>query len=188
MKRVALLFVIALLLCPFVFGQGARYDNFAWQTVYVQGSNVFTAAPNAIVNICSHPANAVPCTNYASTYTDIGLGTACSTATPLVLSGSSTCVATSDIYGSFGFWANPGAYDYTVTTTNGSFGPYYITLGVTSSAGSPTGVTPIAVTAGAVSIQNSTPANITSTLGTGVEIFTGSGSAAVQNDVMVGDT
>lgn len=190
MKRVTLLFVVVLLFCPFVFGQGARYDNFAWQTVYVQGSNVFIGIPNAIVSVCAHPANAVPCTNYATTYTDITLGTSCSTSTPLVLSGSNICVATADINGAFGFWVASGAYDYTVTTTKGSFGPYFVTAGVTSLENTVTGVAPIAVSGGgAVSIQNGalTPANITATYGTDIALFTASGTPATSGDIIEGD-
>src|ERR1035438_6209309 len=136
MKRFGLFLVIfvALLACPLALGQGARYDSFSWQTVYIQGSNVFTPTPFAIVNVCSYPANAVPCTNYATTYTDITLGTACASSVPLVLGGN-TCVATADVNGDIGFWAAAGNYDYTITTSKGSFGPYHVTLGVGGSSG-----------------------------------------------------
>jgi hypothetical protein len=57
----------------------------------------------------------------------------------------------------------------------------------TAVAAAPTGVAPIAVTAGAVSLQNSTPVNITASLGTDTEIFTASGSAATQYHLIFGD-
>ena len=105
--KIALLGIL-LLLCVAAFGQ----------------NNVVTV-PNATIAICQHPANAVPCTNYATTYTDSSLTVACPNNAQLTVS-SATCGATSDAYGNFGFWTPAGCYDYTIVTqANVAVGPYY---------------------------------------------------------------
>jgi hypothetical protein len=54
-------------------------------------------------------------------------------------------------------------------------------------ASNPTGISPIAVTAGAISLQNSAFANVTAALGTDTEYFTASGSAMVNGHSVEGD-
>lgn len=109
------------------FGQttASRYDNFVWAG---NNGNVSVIA-NAQVNFCSYPANAVPCTNYATAYTDVTAGTACN--------GSNGCAnpTTSDSGGNFGAWLLPGHYVYTITYRGTSYGPYDITPGGTGSGG-----------------------------------------------------
>lgn len=93
------------------------------------------AIPGAAVHVCNYPANATPCTNYATTYTDPTETTACPSSAPLVLASTSTCVATTDAQGNYGFWVAPGSsYAYTVTVGALNFGPYPLTPIVTSTA------------------------------------------------------
>jgi hypothetical protein len=97
--------------------------------------NVVVVQPGAQVTICSHPANAVPCTNKATTYTDDTLGTACPTSTQIVLDGTNTCVADTDSQGNWGVWVAAGQYDYTVTFAGASSGPFYVTAGGSGGGG-----------------------------------------------------
>ena len=91
--------------------------------------NVIQSMPSASINFCAAPANAVPCTNKVTTYTDSTLLTACATSTQVVLAGTTSCVAKSDTLGNWGVWAPPGQYTYTITNSQGkSFGPYSVTL------------------------------------------------------------
>lgn len=91
---------------------------------------VANIAPNLpILAVCAHPANQVPCTNYATTYNSAG--TACSNgAQDTPDPQPSNCQATGDAQGNIGFWARAGTYDYTVCIQNTTqcFGPYTITL------------------------------------------------------------
>jgi hypothetical protein len=103
------------------------------------------AIPGATIHVCGFPANAVPCTNYATAYTDATRTTACPSSAQVVLSGTSACVSTSDAQGNFGFWLNSGSYAYTFTLpyNNVSYGPFPITTGASGGgtgcgAGNPT--------------------------------------------------
>ena len=85
------------------------------------------------LSVCNSPANQVPCTNYATTYTSLGV--ACSNgAQDTPDPQPSSCQSTGDAQGNIGFWAPPGQYDYTVCIQNTvtCFGPYTVTLGGTS--------------------------------------------------------
>jgi hypothetical protein len=63
------------------------------------------------------------------------------------------------------------------------------TCATTTSGGALSAVAPLAITSGgAISLQNSTPANVTSALGTDTKVFTASGSAAANGDVIQGDS
>lgn len=128
-SKIALL----LLVSSFAFAQGGRYDNFTWSVgPAVPGTSLGTvvAIPGAKINVCESPANATPCTNYATTYTDTTLAVPCSNSTQVVLAGTSLCLANSDAYGNFGFYAAPGTYAYTVTYHGSSVGPYPIVIGI----------------------------------------------------------
>jgi hypothetical protein len=96
-----------------------------------------TIVPNAVVQVCNYPANAVPCTNLATTYTDATLGTACSTSTQITYAGSNTCVGATDVGGAWGVWLFPGQYEWTYTLSDGtSHGPYpAIVTGLVASTG-----------------------------------------------------
>ena len=121
------------------FGQGSRVgDDRPVQSVQTPGGPIFSV-PNATINICNNPANGVPCTNKANTYTDITLATQCPTSTQVVLAGTSNCVGTSDQYGNWGAWVPSGTYSYTITIPNGnSIGPFILT----ASSGSGSSILP----------------------------------------------
>jgi hypothetical protein len=112
------------------FGQGVRAGDQSpvTQLVTSVGTQFYAVQPGATISFCNAPANGVPCTNKATTYTDSTLGTPCPTSTQITLVGSTSCVANPDADGRWGVWAAPGQYEYTVTTSAGSFGPYPVTL------------------------------------------------------------
>lgn len=117
------------------FGQGIRLDATTVQEVLTTAipsiTNVLTVPASPQVAFCNFPANAVPCTNKATTFTNNTLGTPCSTSTQITPVGSTTCVASPDANGNFGFWAAAGQYAYTVTLPGGiNLGPYNVTLGI----------------------------------------------------------
>ena len=93
---------------------------------------------NPIINFCSAPANGVPCTNLATTYTDDTLGTACPSATQIVLDGTNRCVSTPDAQNNWGVWVAAGQYTYTISYDGMNFGPYFVTAGG-ASVGTPFG-------------------------------------------------
>jgi hypothetical protein len=101
---------------------------------------VANIAPNLpVLAVCNHPANQVPCTNYATTYTSGGVACpngAQDTPDPQ----PSACQGTGDAQGNIGFFAPAGEYDYTVCIQNSvsCFGPYTITLAL----GNGTGLSP----------------------------------------------
>ena len=111
------------------FGQGIRFgDQQPVQSVQTPGGPIYSV-PNATINFCNSPANGVPCTNKVTTYTDITLTTACPTSTQVVLSGTNSCVATTDQYGNWGVWISPGVYTFTVQVASGAaIGPYTVTI------------------------------------------------------------
>ena len=94
---------------------------------------VANVPPNSpILAVCHSPANQVPCTNYATTYT--GASAACPNGaqdTPDPSGSTSACQSTGDAQGNIAFWAPSGTYDYTVCIagTVSCFGPYTVTLG-----------------------------------------------------------
>ena len=132
MKILRLLFLLTLL--PL----GVSAQNVRYSTSFPSVSST-TATPYLVANIppnspilavCNSPANALPCTNYATTYTSAGAACpngAQDTPDPQ----PSACQSTGDAQGNIGFWAPAGKYDYTVciegTTT--CYGPYTVTLG-----------------------------------------------------------
>lgn len=111
------------------FGQGQRYgDNSPVTRVYTPSGPIFSSA-NATINFCTSPANAVPCTNKATTYTSITLGTSCPSNQQIVLAGTTNCVATTDQYGNWGVWVAAGTYAFTITLATGqSIGPFTVTM------------------------------------------------------------
>src|SRR5277367_5454752 len=89
--------VILLLLGLQAFGQAFRYDQVV-STINqsaVQPGGMYPALyiPNSGINICNYPANGVPCTNYATTYTSAASSTTCTPPAQLTRSGSNICVA-----------------------------------------------------------------------------------------------
>lgn len=117
-----------LLFCLPAYGQGYRFDSQVQQRGTVAGVTNVVILPNSpIISFCNHPANAVPCTNKATTFTDITLGTPCLTSTQIVLAGTTSCVGSPDAEDNWGVWVPTGTYDYTVTVAGNNFGPYIVT-------------------------------------------------------------
>ena len=141
MKR--LLILLGILFALPAFGQGVRFgDQQPVTSVQTSGGPLYSV-PNATINWCNFPANGVPCTNKATTYTSIALATPCSTSTQVTLSASSSCVATTDPYGNWGVWVAAGTYTFTITIPNGnSIGPFTVTL----SSGGGTNILPLSNT------------------------------------------
>lgn len=110
-------------------GQAARFgdQNPTQNTVVVPGviGQLVRVVPNAVIEFCAWPANAVPCTNKVTTYTDITLTTACPTSTQVVLSGTNICTGSADAQGNWGVWVPPGTYQYTFTSNGNNYGPFY---------------------------------------------------------------
>lgn len=129
--------LLLLLLTASAFGQGARFGDGqpVWRAVVVPGvsSTLIGLVPSAGISFCASPANAVPCTNKATTYTDQTLTSPCATSIQVVLATTTTCVGTTDAYGNWGVWAPPGEYEYTITVSGASSGPYHVTLSPPSS-------------------------------------------------------
>lgn len=96
--------------------QAGRFDTTLNGSTYINGVKTVAVLGGATMNVCTAPANATPCTNYATIYTD-------STATV-----SATNPVTADANGNSGFWALPGQYQYTYTYQGQSFGPYSVTI------------------------------------------------------------
>lgn len=124
-----LLLVLFLGSCVSAFGQGARFGdaNPTQTTAIVPGTSglLVKVIPGATINFCSWPANAVPCTNKATTYTDYTLQTSCPTSTQVVLSATTNCVGTADSNGNWGVWVAPGLYQYTFTYQGNNYGPFF---------------------------------------------------------------
>ena len=146
MKRILIIMAMVCAFAPFARAQGVRFgDQSSVTSVQTPGGPIFSV-PNASISFCSSPANAVPCTNKVTTYTDITLTTPCSTSTQVTLSGSSSCVATTDQFGNWGVWVPSGTYSYTITLASGaSIGPYTATLAAGGGGGSTPGGVDMAV-------------------------------------------
>ena len=121
------------LMCSSVFAQAVRWD---WQVTTINanarqpgGMYPVLALPGSGIAFCNAPANAVPCTNYATTYTSVAATSTCPSTAQLTRSNSTTCVANADSLGGFGVWIASGTYQYTVSTVYGNFGPYDVTVG-----------------------------------------------------------
>lgn len=94
------------------------------------------------IAVCSSPANGLPCTNYATTYTSSG-AVCPSGAQDTPDPQPSACQTFGDAQGNIGFWANAGQYDYTVCVGINCYGPFTITLGgAGGGGGSGCGVNP----------------------------------------------
>jgi hypothetical protein len=133
-KFSALTFALILLVCSFapMEAQNVRYSvslpsiSSTTMTPYL----VANIPPNSLtISVCNSPANQVPCTNYATTYTSSGA--ACANGSQDTPDPQpSTCQGTADAQGNVGFWAAPGKYDWTACVQNSTtcYGPYTVTL------------------------------------------------------------
>jgi len=128
--------ILLLLLSPLAAAQiPARYDL---PTVTTTSNPVppgslpnVLAVTNANVSVCGFPATitAGVCTNKIITYTDSSLSTPCPSTAPLTAPGSTACISTTGLQGTFGFWYNAATQThitYTVKASWGTFGPYDI--------------------------------------------------------------
>jgi hypothetical protein len=132
MKKLLLLLLFAIPL----YGQGARFEGNVVQVATIAGfTDVLTFVSTAQVTLCTYPANAVPCTNKATTYTLPTLATACSTAQQLTLPGSNSCTSSTDAFGNWGVWIPSGTFSYTITIAGVNLGPYTFSAGGTGNGG-----------------------------------------------------
>lgn len=164
LKSVVLLALMCVSVCA--VGQNVRYSApFPSVSSIDPPYLIANLPPNSpVLAVCHSPANALPCTNYATTFTSLGvacLNGAQDTPDP----NPSACQSTGDSQGNIAFWAPSGTYDYTVCVQNHCFGPYTITLGgsgggggsVSITATAPAVVTPSPLTTtGVISINNAT--------------------------------
>ena len=129
-----------LLVSSLAFSQGIRYDigspgSAGVVTTSGSGLPYLIALPGVTLNWCNYPANAAPCTNFASTYSSLALTTPCPTNQPIVLQGSSSCQGTSDNAGNLGVYTIAGTYSYTLTYGATTFGPFTVSVGGTGGGG-----------------------------------------------------
>jgi len=135
------LFAAVLLLCATLAeSQALRWDlgapgSAGAATLSGNGLGQLLAVPGAAINWCNYPANATPCTNYATTYTGPTASATCPSNTPIVLQGSSSCVATGDNFGNLGLYTASGTYAYTLTANGVTSGPFIVTIAAPGGGG-----------------------------------------------------
>jgi hypothetical protein len=142
-------FIFALILvfaASFAHGQIVRWDlgspgSAGAVTTSGTGLASLQALPGVSLNWCNYPANSsgsmatnnlTPCTNFATTYTDLTGATSCPTNAPIVLQGSSSCVNVGDNFGNMGVYTAPNSacaggiscWSYTLTYAGVSSGPF----------------------------------------------------------------
>ena len=176
-----------LLVSSLAFSQGIRYDigspgSAGVVTTSGSGLPYLIALPGVTLNWCNYPANAAPCTNFASTYSSLALTTPCPTNQPIVLQGSSSCQGTSDNAGNLGVYTIAGTYSYTLTYGATTFGPFTVSVGGTGGGGG----------GGAVLETNGTPNALQSLLnlvqGTGISLTNVGGAVNIVNTGVLGAT
>lgn len=130
--------IVFLLLCGAALGQTVyRYDA-EYPSITTTSTTPYLVANvppvSPVLAVCTSPANNVPCTNYATTYT-FSLAT-CPNGSQDVPqpARTSSCQTTGDAQGNIGFWAQAGTYDYTVCIGTNCYGPYTVSLGGTGIA------------------------------------------------------
>lgn len=138
--QASLVVLAALLLSPSLFGQAYRVDPPQAQIVGSAppaGFPQLFGIPYARVTLCGYPANATPCTNFASSYTDATAAVLCPQGSNVVINGTNTCQGTTDSGGMAGFWVLPGNYSYmlTVQSTGKTYGPFNFSAGTSSISG-----------------------------------------------------
>ena len=124
--------------CLPAFGQAARYQG----NVYTVNASApqpgglypVLASTTATVQICTYSTTQT-CPSLATTYTNSSQATSCPTTAQLTPSNSGACTASVDAEGGFGAWLAAGNYQYMVTTSYGTFGPYDFTVGGGGSSG-----------------------------------------------------
>jgi hypothetical protein len=141
MRKLILFSILALLLGGQSFAQGGAYINVA--SLQTSG-NIQRVIPSAPLVVCNFPGTGgTPCTNKATTYTNSTLASSCSTSTQVVVPGTSTCSATADSAGNFGFFVANGTYVYYFQDASlvwhGPY-PFAVQLSVPGSGGTIPGV------------------------------------------------
>jgi hypothetical protein len=130
---------------------------------------VANVPPNSLtLSVCNSPANATPCTNYATTYTSAGV--ACANGSQDTPDPNpSSCQSTADAQGNIAFWAAPGTYEWTacVQNTTTCYGPYRITLSLSDTAGTCTMTSGQCAAITFATAYKTTPACTVSWTGTG---------------------
>lgn len=155
MKTLAIGVLLFLCALP-AYSQGSRVQGPISTTASIGSLNVLIPVSNGTVNFCAYPAIGVPCVNLITTYTDATLGTTCSTSLQVVLDGSNVCVATTDSRGNWGVWVPAGNYTYTITSSAGNFGPFFVTAAAIS-GGVGSGVTSVGASSPLFSSGGTTP-------------------------------
>jgi hypothetical protein len=157
MRGIFLLCLLAFLAAPALSGQtGIRWDlggpiagvsmTVNQPSLYGKNASYLVVVAGAKLNWCAYPANSTqgtPCTNYAPTYTDLTLGTACPNTKPIVLQQTNICASVGDASGNLGVNTAfpgpstvPGYYTYTLTVGSTTYGPYTVTIGGSGGGGS----------------------------------------------------
>lgn len=115
--------------------QGVRFSSQVLQRGTIStATNAVVLPTTPRISFCAAPANAVPCTNKVTTYTDSTLTTPCSTNAQLVLDGTTTCTSNVDAQNNWGVWIGAGQYTYTITIGTANLGPYFVTVSVNTDA------------------------------------------------------
>jgi len=114
------------------FGQAVRYNGNVY-TINASSPQPGALYPvlantNATVQICSY-STSQNCPSLVTTYTNASQSGSCPTTAQLTPSNSGACTASVDAQGGFGAWLAAGNYQYMVTTSYGTFGPYDFTVG-----------------------------------------------------------
>lgn len=126
------LLAIPLLFPLFAGAQAVRYNGNVY-TINASAGQPGALYPvlantSATVQICTYSVSST-CPTLAASYTNAAQSSSCPTTAQLTPSNSGACTAAVDAQGNFGAWLVAGNYQYMITTTYGTFGPYDFTVG-----------------------------------------------------------
>lgn len=109
--------------------QNSRFD-YAATTVQSSGGNLvpLLAIPGAQVSFYIG-CTSLPCSTFASVFTSSSGTNACPSSAQVVLQLSTLCSSSADAQGNFGGWFLPGSYQYVITFSGKTYGPYQFTVG-----------------------------------------------------------
>lgn len=110
MRALRLLCVVAGLVCGVWAQGGIRFDSIA---LGPKGP-----IPNPTITVCGTGATGMPCSPPVNTYTSSSLATSCPSGSQVTLTQQTSCQATGDSSGNFGFWVPAGAFQYCITGPN----------------------------------------------------------------------